>query len=457
MTVLRSGTATDTGLVRSSNQDLGIATSSLFAVADGMGGHAGGEVASQVAIDALQQAFGEHPSGPGLAEAVLSANTAVWVASQERADLRGMGTTLTAVALVNEGGRDVLALVNVGDSRSYRFHDGELTQITTDHSLAEEMVRNGEITPAEAIVHPHRHILTRALGVSPEVDADLWRIRPEQGDRYLLCSDGLTNELSDGEITEILASIHSPQEAVEKLVEAARDHGGSDNITAVLVDVIIGDADAGTTPVVMPVEPGAFGDDPSTSGGDGNSQPASALDPATAAPGATSAFRESDTLKGRERRRARRRERRQKGARRLLTFRALLVVVILAAVIYGAFYAVRWYNNSSYFVKTHHNQLVIYQGRIGGFLWYHPVLVQNTGVRSSDVPAPYLPSITAGVQESSLADARKYVRNLKAAQKSTQTTTPPPVPTTTTTTTTTTTVPGQVPTTAPATTAAGGI
>jgi serine/threonine protein phosphatase PrpC len=455
VTVLRSGTASDTGLVRSSNQDLGIATASLFAVADGMGGHAGGEVASQVAIDALQQAFGEHPSGPGLAEAVLSANTAVWVASQERADLRGMGTTLTAAALVNEGGRDVLALVNVGDSRSYRFHDGELTQITTDHSLAEEMVRNGEITEAEAMVHPHRHILTRALGVSPEVTADLWRIRPEQGDRYLLCSDGLTNEVSDDEIAEILSSIHSPQGAVEKLVEVARDHGGNDNITAVLVDVIIGDADAGSTPVVMPVEPGAFGDDPSASAAADQSQPGTAPGGASAAPGAGSAFRESDTLKGRERRRARRRERRQKGARRLLTFRALLVVVILAAVIYGAFYAVRWYNNSSYFVRTNHNQLAIYQGRIGGFLWYHPVLIQNTGVRSSDVPAPYLPSITAGVQESSLAGARKYVRNLKAAQKSTQTTTPPPVPTTSTTTTTTT-VPGQVPTTAPTTTVVGG-
>jgi protein phosphatase len=443
--------------VRKTNEDSFFADEALglFIVADGMGGHAGGEVASQVAIDALQQAFGEHPSGPGLAEAILSANTAVWVASQERADLRGMGTTLTAVALVNEGGRDVLALVNVGDSRSYRFHDGELTQITTDHSLAEEMVRNGEITEAEAMVHPHRHILTRALGVSPEVSADLWRIRPEQGDRYLLCSDGLTNEVSDDEIAQILSSTHNPQEAVEKLVEAARNHGGNDNITAVLVDVIIGDADAGSTPTVTPVEPGAFGDDPSASGGDANSQPASALDPSTAAPGASSAFRESDTLKGRERRRARRRERRQKGARRLLTFRALLVVVILAAVIYGAFYAVRWYNNSSYFVKTHNNQLAIYQGRIGGFLWYHPVLIQNTGVHPSDVPAPYLPSITAGVQESSLAGARKYVRNLKAAQKSTQTTTPPPVPTTTTTTTTT--VPGQVPTTAPATTVVGGI
>ena len=156
--------------------------------------------------------------------------------------------------------------MNVGDSRSYRFHDGELSQITTDHSLAEEMVRNGEITPAEAMVHPHRHILTRALGVAPEVTADLWRIRPEQGDRYLLCSDGLTNELSDDEITQVLSTVHNPQEAVESLVQAARDHGGSDNITAVLVDVIIGEADDGSTPAVTAVEPGAFGEDPTASG-----------------------------------------------------------------------------------------------------------------------------------------------------------------------------------------------
>ncbi len=445
MTVLRSGTASDTGLVRSSNQDLAVATASLFAVADGMGGHAGGEVASQVAIDALQQAFGEHPSGPGLAEAVLSANTAVWVASQERADLRGMGTTLTAAALVNEEGRDVLALVNVGDSRSYRFHDGALSQITTDHSLAEEMVHNGEITPAEAMVHPHRHILTRALGVAPEVTADLWRIRPEQGDRYLLCSDGLTNELSDDEITQVLSTIHNPQEAVEALVQAARDHGGSDNITAVLVDVIIGEADDGSTPAVAAVEPGAFGEDPTTAAGgdETGAKTATGADQATAP--TRGAVAESDTLTARERRRARRRERRQLGARRLLTFRALLVVVILAAVIYGAFYAVRWYNNNSYYVKAHGNELVIYQGRIGGFLWYSPVVVQHTGVHTADVPAPYLTSIRAGVQESSLASAQKYVNNLKAAQRSTQTTTPPP---TTTTTTTTTTVP-VAPTTAP--------
>ena len=160
MTVLRSGSASDTGLVRSTNQDLALETSSLFAVADGMGGHAGGEVASRLAIDALTAAFGRQPTGLRLGRSRLSANAAVWAHSQENADLRGMGTTLTAVALVDEGGHDVLALVNVGDSRSYRFHDGELTQITTDHSLAEEMVLSGELTPAEAACpppppHPH--------------------------------------------------------------------------------------------------------------------------------------------------------------------------------------------------------------------------------------------------------------------------------------------------------------
>ena len=166
MTLLRSGSATDTGLVRSVNQDLAVETSTLFAVADGMGGHAGGEVAARLAVDALSAAFRRQPTGSGLSQAVTEANAVVWQHSQDNPELRGMGTTLTAVGLVNEDGQDVLALVNVGDSRSYRFHDGELTQITTDHSLAEEMVRTGELTTAEAAVHPHRHILTRALGVS---------------------------------------------------------------------------------------------------------------------------------------------------------------------------------------------------------------------------------------------------------------------------------------------------
>jgi serine/threonine protein phosphatase PrpC len=399
MTLLRSGSATDTGLVRSVNQDLAVETANLFAVADGMGGHAGGEVAARMAVDAVSSAFSRQPTGAGLAEAVTEANTVVWEHSLENPELRGMGTTFTAVGLVNEDGRDVLALVNVGDSRSYRFHDGEITQLTTDHSLAEEMVRSGELTSVEAEVHPHRHILTRALGVSADVAVDLWRIEPVRGDRFLLCSDGLTNELDNDQITEVLSSISDPGKAAELLVQAARTHGGSDNITAVVVDVVVGDGDS-SAPAVAAVDSDFTPlDEPQPGSPDG----------AVVYPGSVP----EDASPGRrERRRAKRRERRLARGRRLITFRTLIFVILLAAVIVGAFAAVRWYDINSYFVRTQNNELVIYQGRIGGLLWYHPVEVERTGVTTADVPASYLAALQSGVEETSVANARAYVANL---------------------------------------------
>jgi serine/threonine protein phosphatase PrpC len=401
MTLLRSGSATDTGLVRSVNQDLAVESPSLFAVADGMGGHAGGEVASRLAIEALGVAFGRQPTGAGLSEAVTEANTVVWQRSQENPELRGMGTTLTAMAVVNEDGHDVLALVNVGDSRSYRFHDGEMIQITTDHSLAEEMVRTGELTSAEAAVHPHRHILTRALGVSPEVTVDLWKIQPVRGDRYLLCSDGLTNELDTAQLAEVLSSVADPRRAAELLVRAARSHGGSDNITTVVVDVVVGEDGDASVPAVAAV----------------------AADFRTASPEAEEAAGdqgewaqastpELPASSRRERRRAKRRERRAARGRRLITFRTLLFVILFGAVLAGAFYAVRWYDTNSYFVGVSNNELVIYQGRVGGFLWYHPQQVERTGVTTADVPAQYVSALQAGVEETSVASARTYVANL---------------------------------------------
>ena len=402
MTLLRSGSATDTGLVRSVNQDLAVETSTLFAVADGMGGHAGGEVAARLAVDALSVAFGRQPTGAGLSQAVTEANTVVFQHSQENPELRGMGTTLTALSLVNEGGQDVLALVNVGDSRSYRFHAGELTQITTDHSLAEEMVRSGELTTAEAAVHPHRHILTRALGVSPDVAVDLWRIQPVRGDRFLLCSDGLTNELELSQISEVLGSVGDPHRAAELLVQAARTHGGSDNITVVVVDVVVGD-DNDAVPVVaaanadfVPVP------QPGTEAGSPTESPD--LYPASVAA--------EKQPSRRERRRAKRRERRIARGRRLITYRTLLFVILLAAVLAGAFFAVRWYDTNSYFVGVDNNELVIYQGRIGGFLWYNPVAVQRTGVTTADVPPQFVDQLNDGVEETSVAGARTYVSNL---------------------------------------------
>jgi protein phosphatase len=411
MTLLRSGSATDTGLVRSVNQDMALASANLFAVADGMGGHAGGEVAARLAVDAVTVAFGRHPTGAGLAEAVSEANTVVWQHSLENPELRGMGTTFTAVGLVNEDGEDLLALVNVGDSRAYRFHEGELTQLTTDHSLAEEMVRSGELTSVEAEVHPHRHILTRALGVSEDVNVDLWRIVPVRGDRFLLCSDGLTNELDSTQISEVLSSISDPEKATELLVQAARTHGGSDNITAVVVDVVVGDADGDSAAPAVAAVASDF------------------VSPTEAEPVAVAGVAASDVPypgsvpedtgpNRRERRRARRRERRLARGRRLVTLRTLLFAILLAAVVVGAFAAVRWYNVNSYFVRTDGNELLIYQGRIGGVLWYHPVVVDRTNVTTADVPSSYIGALEGGVEETSVANARAYVKNLVAYKHS---------------------------------------
>jgi protein phosphatase len=254
LTVLRSGSASDVGRVRTVNQDLPLVRPDLYAVADGMGGHVGGEVAARVAVETLEQAFERVPTVDGLREAFSEANAAVWRESQSNRDLRGMGTTLTAVALVGgPEGSDVLALANVGDSRAYVFSGGEMTQVTDDHSLAEERMRHGEMSEEEAAVHPQRHILTRALGVSAEVEADMWELEVRTGDRVLLCSDGLTNEVGTEEIAGILGQIDDPEEAAQRLVDVANEHGGADNITVVVVDVQVGEEGDGTSAKVTPL------------------------------------------------------------------------------------------------------------------------------------------------------------------------------------------------------------
>ena len=257
MTVLRSGSASDVGRVRNVNQDLPLERPNLYAVADGMGGHVGGEVAARVAVETLEQAFERTPTVEGLLEAFSEANTAIWHESQANADLRGMGTTLTAVALVGgTEGRDVLALANVGDSRAYLFSGGVITQVTDDHSLAEERMRQGEMTEEEAAVHPQRHILTRALGVSSQVEADMWELELRTGDRLLLCSDGLTNEVGSDEMAAILGEVDDPAVAARRLVDAANRHGGADNITVVVVDVQVGEEGDGTESKVTPLSLG---------------------------------------------------------------------------------------------------------------------------------------------------------------------------------------------------------
>jgi protein phosphatase len=234
---LRPGGATDTGNVRVTNQDRLLVDGDLVAVADGMGGHQAGEVASQLAIQVLREGFAADPTATGLVAAVHAANRAVWESGEADPGLRGMGTTIAAVALVTDDGEERLAVVNVGDSRAYLLHDGELRRLTADHSLVAELVRAGQISEAEARTHPRRNILTRVLGVAEEIEPFVAWAAPVRGDRLLLCSDGLFNELDEPEITAVLTTVAEPGAAAGRLVELANDHGGNDNITAVVLDI----------------------------------------------------------------------------------------------------------------------------------------------------------------------------------------------------------------------------
>jgi PPM family protein phosphatase len=226
----RVGATTDIGQVREGNEDAILIKDPLYAVADGMGGHRGGEVASNLALQTVEQMFAQRQGT--LTEQVERANRAVFERSQSDRDVSGMGTTLTA-ALIESG---AVRLAHVGDSRAYLFRGGKLKLLTEDHTLVHRMVVEGEITETEAENHPHRSVLTRALGVEGDVRVDETKVEVREGDRLLLCTDGLTGMLSEEEIESILRDVRDPQEAVDRLVREANRAGGIDNITAVIID-----------------------------------------------------------------------------------------------------------------------------------------------------------------------------------------------------------------------------
>ena len=239
MTALRTGAATDVGRVRTNNEDQLLVAETLFAVADGMGGHAAGEVASQAAIELVEDKFRSDPTADGLIAATQHANREIYAQADSDSALRGMGTTLTAAALVDKGGGEsLLVVVNVGDSRAYLLRDGELARVTDDHSVSEELVRSGQLSEEDAATDNRRHVLTRVLGMESEVAVDRFDLDPFRGDRLLLATDGLTNEVPDAEIASVLRRIEDPGEAARELVRRAKSAGGSDNITVVIVDVL---------------------------------------------------------------------------------------------------------------------------------------------------------------------------------------------------------------------------
>lgn len=237
MTTLAWGALTDTGRIREINQDGVFSAEDVFVVADGMGGHRGGEVASAIVVEEMAK-ITAISSTDELIEMVQQANRGVLERAREDPSLYGMGTTMVALVAMTDADTERLCVVNVGDSRLYVRTDEEMLQLTDDHSLVEGMVRDGWISPEEAMVHPQRNVVTRALGVEDELLVDAWELQPVTGDRYLLCSDGLTNELSDAEIQEILDDTDDPEEAASSLVQAACAAGGRDNVTVVVVDVV---------------------------------------------------------------------------------------------------------------------------------------------------------------------------------------------------------------------------
>jgi PPM family protein phosphatase len=431
LTVLRSGSASDVGRVRIVNEDLAFEAGSLYGVADGMGGHVGGDIAARIAVDSLEEAFNRDPSVEGMLVAVQQANVAVWERGRVDPDLRGMGTTLTAAALIADSAADSgdrLILVNVGDSRAYRLREGVLEQLTTDHSVAEELVARGELTPEEANLHPHRHILTRVLGVTPEVEVDAWELFPMAGDRYLICSDGLSNEVPSSQITSILGKDTSPVLVAEELIQTANNRGGHDNITVVVLEVIEATIDEGTTPgagattdhsseeqaAPVPLTPSAM-HTPGPRRGVGTLALERPRTVGTDVTGFDGTFR---TEGGRAGGYGLDADRVRAGAgtgrkQRVITFRLVVFFVAVIVVLGGAWGLVRWYLDESYFVSLDGKQIVIEQGRPGGFLWFQPTVVDRTGVTTSEVPQNQLSGVQNGTfTASSTAGARALVRRM---------------------------------------------
>lgn len=227
------GSRTDVGCIRDHNEDSLVVAPPLFAVADGMGGHAAGEVASEIAIETLSQKAPRYLDAEGLGKAVEAANQEVIEAAADGRGREGMGTTMTAALL--EGER--LAIAQVGDSRAYLLHHGVLQQLTRDHSLMADMIEAGQLTPEEAKEHPNRSVITRALGTNPGTKPDLYEINVEAGDRLLLCSDGLSGMIDDTQIERIMVKTVDPQRCASVLVNEANAAGGYDNITVIVADI----------------------------------------------------------------------------------------------------------------------------------------------------------------------------------------------------------------------------
>lgn len=392
MTRWRYAAATDTGLVRQNNQDAVYVDDHLAIVADGMGGHAAGDVAATMTIASVRDVFAMRPSVDGLFHAIEAANREVLEDASENPEHFGMGTTVIAIGLTEDAsGVASPTLVHVGDSRAYQLRDGALRRLSDDHSVAEEWVRMGRLTPQEAAVHPRRHQLTRGVGVEATIAVDVASLEAIAGDRILLCSDGLSNELSDNTLAQLASAPRPLNEAVEDLISAAKSAGGRDNISAVLLEFV--DVDVAATPIKRTI---------------------------SSAPAPVAAVSSNSYQR----------------PRRRLTWRVWAVTLILLGVAAGFVAIVHWYAYSTYYLANDAGTVAIYQGQPSGVLWYHPKLVLSTTFSMSQLTAPDARAISSNPSEPSITTALSVVSSMHTRWLQQR------AVVTTTTTTTTTTVAG---------------
>ena len=376
------GAASHVGMVRQQNEDAYVAESNVFAVADGMGGHNAGEVASALAVDGLRRAAAAgFSAAEGLVAAINTTNATIHEASGGLSEQRGMGTTLTALVPLpaTDGEPQRVVVANVGDSRIYLWRGDELKQVSADHSYVQELLSEGLITAEEARIHPRRNIVTRALGIEGDVNADSWVLPMVVGDRYVLCSDGLVDEVDDEEIATILRTSINPQVAADHLVRVANEHGGRDNTTVVVVDILADTADVtsqGTTQ-----DTSATSTTPPESSAPSPGEPAAHV-AASARP------------------------------RRMLVAVALVAVLAL-----GVLSAVGWYARGGYFVgfagEGDQAQLVVFKGRTNHILWFRPTIEIDSGVERQAIFPSLADDIDDQPKYDSLARAEAYVNSIR--------------------------------------------
>ncbi|MDP8909361.1 MAG: protein phosphatase 2C domain-containing protein [Chloroflexota bacterium] len=397
---LRYAARSDVGLLRDGNEDSGYAGPRLLAVADGMGGHAAGEVASSVAIATLSDLDGEAAPGDPLdrlAAAVRGANEHLRDMVAGGPELSGMGTTLTA--LLSDGTR--FGVLHIGDSRGYLLRDGELQQITRDHTFVQTLIDDGRITEAEADHHPQRSLILRALDGRDEVEPDLSIREARLGDRYLICSDGLSGVVSEQTLRDTLAGADDPEQAVDQLVDLALRGGGPDNITVIVADVVDDTAAAGSPLTVGAAADGAVRRTVARS----TAAHAAALAP-HAADGGDGPSEDDEELEDTEASAAR--PRRGRWAVRLM------LLMLLAAALGGGGYAAWAWSQQQYFVGSDNDHVAIFRG-LPDDLGPVPTsrLYERHDIALKDLPAYQRERVEAEIAVADLADAHRVVATLR--------------------------------------------